>query len=83
MLKLDISSFIFLYVLFSVIVTISIWVVHGYRKARRFQPKDVEFIWKCSICLAKYIDSKREDISVCPQCGSYNKREDTGNNLRR
>lgn len=75
MLKLYISSLIFFYILFSVVTILVAWIVYGYRISRRFQPKDVEFIWKCSICLAAYIDSRHEDISVCPQCGSYNKRE--------
>ena len=75
MLKLQISTLIFLYIFFSVISILVIWVIYGYRRAKRFQLKDVEFIWKCSICLATYVDSKREDITVCPQCGSYNKKE--------
>ncbi len=75
MLKLHISSLIFFYILFSVVTILIAWIVHGYRKAKRFQAEAIELIWKCSICLAAYVDSKHEDISVCPQCGSYNKRE--------
>jgi rubrerythrin len=37
-----------------------------------------EHIWKCSVCFNDYVDSKHEDISVCPVCGSYNKKEEKG-----
>jgi len=38
--------------------------------------RDIDNIWKCSVCSNDYVDSKHEDISVCPLCGSYNKKEE-------
>ncbi|MCX5677864.1 MAG: hypothetical protein NTY76_02030 [Candidatus Omnitrophica bacterium] len=75
MIKLTISNIIFLYALFSVIIILIVWIVSGYRQTKRVLPKEVEHIWKCSICFNTYVDSKHDDISVCPLCGSYNKRE--------
>jgi rRNA maturation endonuclease Nob1 len=75
MIKLTISTLIFFYTLFSVITILIIWVVFGYKGTKRALPKDIDFIWKCSVCFNEYVDSKSEDISVCPLCGSYNKRE--------
>lgn len=74
MIRIDISILVFLYVLLSVIVILAVWTVSGYRGARRFFPKDIEYIWECKVCSNVYIDSKHEDISSCPLCGSYNKR---------
>ena len=74
MIRIDISILVFFYVLLSVVVILAVWIVSGYRGARTFTPKDIEYIWKCRICSNVYIDSKHEDISSCPLCGSYNKR---------
>ncbi|MDD5495631.1 MAG: hypothetical protein PHP46_00850 [Candidatus Omnitrophica bacterium] len=76
MIKLDITTAIFIYVLFSVIITLLIWIIYGYKGIRTVAAKDIEFIWKCPVCYNTYIDSKHEDISVCPLCGSYNKKEE-------
>ena len=78
MIELSISNLIFFYTICSVIIILIIWVVFGYRRMRTVTPKDIDYIWKCSVCFHAYIDSKHEDISVCPQCGSYNKREPKG-----
>lgn len=74
MIKLDISTLIFYYVLFSVIFILIGWIISAYKKVRWVQRKDVEYIWKCDVCLNIYIDSRHEEISVCPLCGSYNKK---------
>ena len=76
MIRLTISSLIFFYTLLSVVVILIAWIISGYRSTKRLLPKDIDFIWKCSICLNTYVDSKKEDISICPLCGSYNKREE-------
>jgi rRNA maturation endonuclease Nob1 len=75
MITLTVSSLIFYYVLLSVISILMIWIISGYRLAKRELSKDVDYIWKCSVCFNTYVDSKHEDISVCTLCGSYNKRE--------
>lgn len=74
MVKLDITTVIFFYILFSAVILLVIWAIYGYKNIRSVSPKDIEYIWKCSVCFNTYIDSKREDISVCPLCGSYNKK---------
>jgi len=75
MIQLDITTLIFFYILFSVMVTLVVWAFFGYRGLKRVRPKDEQYIWKCSVCFHDYIDSRHEDISACPMCGSYNKRE--------
>jgi hypothetical protein len=77
MIRIDITALVFLYILFSVIAIFIVWAVMGYRKFRSVTPQNrdhIEHAWKCSICFHTYIDSLHEDISVCPLCGSYNKR---------
>lgn len=75
MIKFDISTLIFFHIFCSAMIILLIWVLYGYRGIKRIEPKDVDYIWKCSMCLQGYIDSTNESISICPMCGSYNKRE--------
>ncbi len=75
MIKLDISTLVFFYILLSAIIILVIWLIGGYKGTKRFSAKDVDYIWKCSVCSHVYVASKHEDMSVCPLCGSYNKRE--------
>jgi hypothetical protein len=77
MIRIDITSLMFLYTLFSVVMLLVVWAVLGYRKFKGVARQDqghIENAWKCSICFHAYIDSLHDDISVCPLCGSYNKR---------
>lgn len=78
MIRLTVTSLIFLYILCSVIVLLLLWVVSIYRQKRSIVDKRLDFIWKCSVCCNDYIDSGNNDMSVCPLCGSYNKRDDKG-----
>ena len=76
MIKLTVSWLIFLYTLFSVIIILLIWIISNHRERRKVVLRDIDNIWKCSVCFNDYVDSKSEDISVCPLCGSYNKKEE-------
>lgn len=75
MIKLSLAALAFFYVLCSAIIVLMIWIISGYRRTRRFTGKDISYIWKCSVCSHEYIDSKHDDVSACPLCGSYNKKE--------
>ncbi|MDP3786605.1 MAG: hypothetical protein Q8R05_03530 [Candidatus Omnitrophota bacterium] len=35
------------------------------------------YVWQCPICTYCYIDSRHSAISVCPRCGSYNKKQES------
>ena len=76
MIRIDIATLVFFYILGSVVSIFIVWAVLGYRKMRSVSGSagSADLIWKCSICFHDYIDSLHDDISVCPLCGSYNKR---------
>ncbi|MFA6320841.1 MAG: hypothetical protein WCY36_03180 [Candidatus Omnitrophota bacterium] len=78
MIKLDISTLIFFYTLFSAITILVVWYLFGHKRAPRQIGKDMDYTWKCSVCFHSYIDSKHDEISVCPLCGSYNKKAEAG-----
>jgi len=64
----------FLYIFFTAGILIVLWVVTEYRRRSFTQNQDSEFVWKCTICSHKYIDSVHKDLSQCPLCGSYNEK---------
>lgn len=77
MIRIDITTLVFFYILFSVVGILAVWSILGYRSmrsGRERQDNNIEQLWKCSICFHTYIDSLHDDISICPLCGSYNKR---------
>lgn len=75
MIKLELNTLIFIYILFCVIGVFIIWAIFGYKGIKRPAAGEMDYIWKCSVCLNDYIDSKHDDISICPVCSSYNKKE--------
>jgi len=75
MIRLEFSQAVALYLFFSVIAILALWIVLEYGKRdRKFTSTD-EFIWHCSICDYTYIDSRHEGLSQCPRCGSYVERK--------
>ena len=78
MIRLDISSLIFFYTLFSAIVILVVWIIGSYGRRNKIFSRDVDYIWKCQVCANIYVDSTYEDLSKCPLCGSFNKRESIG-----
>lgn len=74
MIKIDFSLVISLYLCGFISVVIWPWLL-----SKRHKDKDLSldprFIWYCSVCTYTYVNTKQEDFSVCPRCGSYNKRE--------
>lgn len=76
MIRLDVSTLLFFYILFSVIIILVIWVLFVYKRTGAPGSKEVDYAWRCSVCSHSYIDSRSDEMSVCPLCGSYNKKEE-------
>ena len=76
MIKVDISTAIFLYLLFSAILILIMWSFLDFGTRLKTYSSEEKYIWHCSICANTYIDSKNENISRCPRCKSYNQRMD-------
>ena len=81
MIKLDISEAVFLYLFFSVIGLLILWIFFEERlKFIYFREEDI-YIWQCTICTYTYVDSLNRDISRCPRCNSFNIRKEKEENL--
>lgn len=73
MITLDFSIAVSLLVLFSIAAIFIFWLMKRREKDRETS-LDERFIWFCSICTYTYVNTKEGSISICPRCGSYNKR---------
>lgn len=74
MIRLDVSTAVFFYIMSALLVIFMLWIFFE-RKA--IFPKFVREkadVWECAICAYIYVDSSHHEISQCPQCKSYNKK---------
>ena len=73
MINIDFSLAIALYLLLGIGIIVLFWVAGRKGKSRDLS-LDPRFIWFCTVCTYTYINTREEKISVCPRCGSYNKK---------
>ncbi len=73
MISIDFSYAIAIYLLLSLTALLMFWLFASKEKDKDLT-LDPKFIWFCAVCTYAYINTKEEVISVCPRCGSYNKR---------
>ena len=73
MISIDFSLAVSLYILIFLNAILIIWLVNKKQKDKDLTLED-KFIWFCSVCTYTYINTKEDMISVCPRCGSYNKK---------
>ena len=78
MIKMDISTALFIYLFFSSILVLIVWSFFDFGTKLKTFSSDEKFIWHCSICVFTYIDSRHEEVSKCPRCASYNQRSEDG-----
>ncbi|HPN72554.1 MAG TPA: hypothetical protein PKZ41_00995 [Candidatus Omnitrophota bacterium] len=75
MIKLDISMILFVYLFFSVILMLAGWFFFNFGTRTKMFVPDERYIWHCPICSNNYIDSRNDEFSECPRCGSCNQKE--------
>jgi len=75
LISLDISTALFIYLLCSVIAVLILWMFRGLRQKETVFKEEEDYIRHCEICAFEYVDSKEENISKCPQCGSLNSKD--------
>jgi len=73
MINIDFSLAISLFFIFFISLILVIWLLSKKQKGKDLSLED-RFIWFCSVCTYTYINTKEDTISVCPRCGSYNKK---------
>ena len=73
MIDIDFSSGIALYVFGFLAAFLILWLATKKQKDKDLS-LDRRFIWFCSICTYTYVNTHDDKISLCPRCGSYNKK---------
>jgi hypothetical protein len=73
MFSIDFVLAVALYLLIFLAVIFFIGVTGNKQKDKDLS-LDPRLIWFCSICSYTYINTKEGLLSVCPRCGSYNKK---------
>lgn len=73
MILLNFYVAIALYSLIFISIIFILWLL-GAKQKEKDLSLDERYIWFCSICSYTYVNTKEEIISVCPRCGSYNKK---------
>ncbi len=75
MFSVDISTAIFFYVMSSLSAIFIFWVFFEKKSALPKFVREEADVWECKICTYTYVDSTHQEISQCPQCKSYNKKD--------
>ena len=73
MIGTSLGNLVILYLLASIGVIFTIWLIGEIMRRRRQQASRKDIIL-CSICGNTYRDGSGEKISSCPRCGSLNER---------
>ena len=74
MIKLDISTALFLYLLSTVVTTFLLWIWFDRDSKLKAFKVEHKNIWQCSVCKYVYANPKDEELSRCPRCKSINKK---------
>ncbi len=75
MIEVSFSLFYAIYVVFLSGAVFLMWFLNESKnKSDSFEIESENAFWQCQICAYTYVDSHSKDISICPRCGSYNKK---------
>lgn len=77
MIKIEFSLAIAIYLIFTVCLILVLWLVFERKKLQGTISLEKGFFWQCNVCTYVYVDSTHNVISLCPRCGSYNKKEES------
>jgi hypothetical protein len=74
LIRVDVTTAIFLYLMSSLCVVFFLWIFFERKAILPKYVREEADVWECAICTYIYVDSTHHEISQCPQCKSYNKK---------
>ena len=74
MITINFYTAVAVYLLLCVMLVFGIWLFTKRQKDKKLS-LDPRFIWFCSVCTYTYVNTREDVLSVCPRCGSYNRKE--------
>jgi len=75
MIRIDLTTALAIYLFILVIGFLIIWLISNYTRKDKTTATKENSIWQCAVCTHIYVLDEGQDISRCPNCKSYNKRE--------
>lgn len=76
MIKIEFSLAVGLYLILTTCLVLILWAVFEKKKILDSLFSEKTFFWQCNICTYVYVDSKHINLSQCPRCSSFNKKEE-------
>ncbi len=73
MISIDFSLAVAFYTALCLGIALFLWLFTKKQKDKDLS-LDPRFIWFCSVCTYTFVNTKEDKISICPRCGSYNKK---------
>jgi len=74
MISISFEQAVGFYIVFFVVVFLGGIFYSFFKKRKSLYHKEFK-LWQCAICAFVYSSEFDLNMTVCPQCGSYNKRE--------
>ena len=75
MIRIEFSIAVALYIILTACLLLLLLIFENRKDSKLFS-SEKNFLWQCFICTYVYVDSRHTNISQCPRCGSYNKKEE-------
>jgi hypothetical protein len=72
-INLDFSAAIAVFIITLLIPVLGMWLFAAKESPKKTSLEE-RFIWHCAVCTYAYVNTREDAISVCPRCGSYNKK---------
>jgi ribosomal protein L37AE/L43A len=76
MIRIDFTVAVLFFLLAGIFV-LAFWMLLEARRDRKESTLKSElFLWECPVCLYNYINSQEQNISQCPRCKSFHRRNE-------
>ena len=76
MIPIEFSMAVALCVGMTTLGILSFWFLSTRKQAMSFSRSQQQEIWQCPVCIYLYDDEMNKKLSLCPRCGSYNKKDE-------
>lgn len=76
MIPIEFSMAVALWVGMATLGILSFWFLSTRKQMVSFSRNRQQEIWQCLVCIYLYDDEINRKLSICPRCGSYNRKEE-------
>lgn len=73
MIELSANTAVMLYLSFTLVVILGLWLHHHYQSRRKKIVTTDHELYLCEYCHCAYLEADFKDITQCPECGLFNK----------